>query len=118
MTDKMPSILMYLVSIWLIVVGVVDITFDQVQDLPWIARMIESDNLSSFDRPLDILTTWIGLLLISAGTTLAVLAGVIRESRRARILLGQSSPSCGLPQLTLLLARHRTVLPNRSLKLT
>ena len=47
--------------------------------------MIESDNLSSFDRPLDILTTWIGLLLISAGITLAVLAGVIRESRRARI---------------------------------
>jgi len=82
MKNKIPSILMYLLAAWFVAVGIGEIMLNKVEDFPWVAALIDSADASVFDRPLDILTTGLGLLLVFVGSVLGVLAGAMTQSGR------------------------------------
>lgn len=78
---RIPVVLFFMVAAWLILVGIADISINKTDDLPWIAEMVGNGDVSKFDAPLDILTSWIGMLLIVTGLTLVVLGTNVLSSR-------------------------------------
>jgi len=76
----LPTILFCVVAAFFLVIGFVDISYDQFADLPWGATFVQGiDEPAQFDRPVEVLTSWIGVLLIVAACTLLVLAFNLRN---------------------------------------
>ena len=96
---RVPAICLGLVAAFLILVGIVDIAFlNRVEDLLWGASFFEGiEDPSQFDRPVGVLTNWIGAVLIAAGCTLVVLSlnlrrgfgYVLQFSRRTSSVFGR-----------------------------
>lgn len=99
----LPTVLLCVVAAFFLLVGFVDISYSRFDDLPWAASFVEGiDDPSQFDRPIQVLTNWIGILLIVVACTLLVLALNLRRGAGYLVAAGILSVGTLLGQVSTL----------------
>jgi hypothetical protein len=86
MLKRISTILFYLVATWCLIVGGFNQTLTGVDDLPWVARALEGNDVSAFNPILAIWAHWIGMFLMTAGLALLLLTPTVHDSKRTLVV--------------------------------